>query len=193
MNNISNTLCWAWHFLLLVESNELSLQPFANPKKKGKKNISGAGMFCLILPVSSWYFLWAHFTLVEVRYWHCFCAAQYFFSCFMTRGVIPVCTKVPFSSYLTCVVNNTRNPGNKCLVQMKFAAQLLLRKIILEWWKGINFEIWTSICRKSFFPFISHLSLRKASECFMGLNGTLYFAEWAALYRGAISTGWFCG
>lgn len=96
--------------------------------------------------------------------------------------------KLPFSSYLTCVVNNTWTPDNKYLVQMKFAAQLFLMKRTQRWWKGINFEIWTSLCRKYFF-FLSHLSLSKASECFMGLNGTLYFAEWAALYGGAISSG----
>jgi len=32
MNNISNMLYWAWHFLLLTESAELSLRPFANPE-----------------------------------------------------------------------------------------------------------------------------------------------------------------
>lgn len=134
MNNISNMLCWAWHFLLLVESDELSFQPFANPKNK--KDIWGRDVFFNFTSFFPILFVGP----VEVSYWHCFCAAQYFFLCFMTRGVIPASTKVPFSSYLMRVVNNTRTTGSKCLVQMKFAAQLLLRKRTQRWWKGINFE-----------------------------------------------------
>lgn len=158
MNNISNTLCWAWHFLLLVESNELSLQLFANKKKKKKERYLGQG----------WFILFYQF-LPDIFCGSCWSEPLALLLCcsiflFVLHDHDSCLYKSTFSSYLTCMVNNIQTPGNKCLVQMKFAARLLLRKRAQWWWKGINFKIWTNICRKSFFfslPFPSQLEQSK--------------------------------
>lgn len=184
MNNTSNTLCWAWHFLLLMGSDRLSLQPFPNPKVFA---IWGRNAF-LFQQFHHGYFLWVLLNwAIDIAY----VVLSYFFTCFLTRGAILISTKVSFASYLMCVVNNTWTClATNVLCKWNLLPSCLSEKWTLRWWKRINFEIWMRICRKSFFISLSRISLNKASEGFIRLNGTLQFAEkQTALYRRVNSTG----
>lgn len=100
------------------------------------------------------------------------------FSCFLTREAILISTKVSFDSYLIvlnnawtwlatnvwckwnllpyCFSENEHNDGRRELI---FKPELA--------------SVGNSFC---FFS-LSHLSFNKASECFMGLNGALQFAQ----------------
>lgn len=126
----------------------------------------------LISVVSSWVFLvgpviWATGTVYMLL--------TYSFSCFLSREVIPISTKVSFASFLVCVVNNTWTwlatnvlcklnllPGSFSENQRNDGGRELI-------WRNLNQHLQEILPPAP--P--SHLSLNKASKCFRGLKGTL--------------------
>lgn len=167
MTNVSNTLCWAWHFLLLVESAELSLQPFANTYL-----ISRAGM----LSYFSGFIMSIFGGSCDLSHWHCLYAPHlllfllpfqrsdpYIYKsiiCFFSRVCVVNNTWTWLATNVLCKLNslpgsfseNQRNDGGRELI-----------------WRNLNQHLQEILPPAP--P--SHLSLNKASKCFRGLKGTL--------------------
>lgn len=155
----------AWHFLLLLESDELSLQPFANTKVFdiwGRKLFYSSSFIMNIFGGSCW---------TE------------------PLASLMCCSPTPFLaswpeerfSYLQkyhllciCVWEITFEPGwqkMSCVNEIFcLAASQKMNTTMVEgnWFWNLNNHL-----QEILFFSLSHLSLNKVSECFIGLNGTL--------------------